>query len=276
MMVRRGASHLKRSRDAKKRRLAESAGERDARLEEQRRRDAERRAVEDEAERFARLEEQRQRQAEFRAAEDEAERITRLEEQRQRQADCRRGESVTRLPCVESIVPFSQLQVNTTIGDGNCFFHAVCDQLRGTPHETDAATLRHELACRAVELLPQLVANGIIAPDCADEIANSSFQEGVYISDEVAALFSSCFDMDLVIYQSNGNVLQYFKCDKQPPNATVRVLLSHEHYESLRLRPSLQASSGAECPRPMASGSKAVPVDIHSSCADIGASGDHR
>ncbi|PAA61494.1 hypothetical protein BOX15_Mlig031738g1 [Macrostomum lignano] len=293
-MVRRGASSLKKSRDAKRRRQAESEAERDARLEEQRQRDAQRRHAETEAERDARLEEQRQRDAQRRHAETEAERAARLEEQRQRNAqrrdaeteaewaarleeqrqrDAQRREAETeaewaarleadRIRCrgavvsrsdtqqqgTETIVPFEQLQVIPIVGDGNCFFYAVCDQLRGTPLETDAASLRQDLSCRVAELMPQLIADGLIAPESADEIVNSSFQAGIYVSDEVASLLSRCFDVDLVIYQANGSVMQYFRANLRPPNAIVRVLLRHEHYESLRLRELLQAFTDAEFP----------------------------
>ena len=85
----------------------------------------------------------------------------------------------------EAIVPFGQLQVIPIIGDGNCFFYAVCDQLRGTPLETDAASLRQDLSCRVAGIMPELVSDGLIAPENADEIVNSSFQAGTYVSDEV-------------------------------------------------------------------------------------------
>ncbi|PAA67824.1 hypothetical protein BOX15_Mlig001551g15, partial [Macrostomum lignano] len=168
----------------------------------------------------------------------------------------RRGVSAGRFDSSElatpSVVPFDALRIIRIPGDGNCFFYAVCDQLQGTPLETDAASLRHELTSRVVQIMPELIEQGFVLPENADFIVDSSFSEGTYVPDEVVPLLSRCFNVDLVIYQENGTVLQYCMSPLQPPIAIVRILLRHEHYESLRFANPIPVSEpivDAEEPR---------------------------
>ena len=105
----------------------------------------------------------------------------------------------------------------------------MCDQLRGTPLQTDAASLRRNLTFRAAPILQEQEANGSIQSGSLNMILNASFSQVTDVPDEIVPLLSRCFNVNLVIYQINGNVLQHFMSDVQPPAAVVRVLLRNEH-----------------------------------------------
>ncbi|PAA56554.1 hypothetical protein BOX15_Mlig008917g4 [Macrostomum lignano] len=233
-------------------RASETDAQREERLTRLRQENAEQRATETDAQREERRSADRIRAEKRRASETEDERRARIEAEQIR----RRGVSVSRFDSSElatpSVVPFDALRIIRIPGDGNCFFHAVCDQLQGTPLETDAASLRHELTSRVVQIMPELIEQGFVLPENADFIVDSSFSEGTYVPDEVVPLLSRCFNVDLVIYQENGSVLQYCMSPLQPPIAIVRILLRHEHYESLRFANPISVSepiADAEEPR---------------------------
>lgn len=152
-------------------------------------------------------------------------------------------------------MPFNSLQLVSVPGDGNCFFHAVCDQLLGTPLETDAATLRRELTDRAIPLLQQMVTEGFIMPGSLQTLVDASYAQGTDVRDEIVPTLSSCFNVDLVVYQRDGSVLQHFTSTLQPPVAVVRLLLHSEHYTSLRAPLQVPGPAASSTPKPCAKSS---------------------
>ena len=137
-------------------------------------------------------------------------------------------------------------------GDGNCFFHAVSDQLRGTPLQMDHLAVRRVMAQRALPLLQQHADLLHAERLTVARVVTDTQSSGIYVHDVMVPLLDRIFDVDFAIYQIDDadrsalRFVQGARAATQPPVATVFLLFDRrrEHYDSLRLDQGVAAEEG--------------------------------
>jgi hypothetical protein len=128
------------------------------------------------------------------------------------------------------------MEVINVPGDGNCFFHAVCDQLRGTALDMSHNELRQLVAAEAADEIRNLYQQGIIS-DCPEQLLQITATHNVAVPDEIPPLVSSILGVELVIYRRDGSIVQRVTPNYGPAAAIVRVMLEAEHYRSVLVLP---------------------------------------
>lgn len=139
-------------------------------------------------------------------------------------------------------MPISATQVTRIRGDGNCWFHAISDQLIGTPIYMDHRQLRRTIAANARPLLEAQQATLQAIGLTVDRVIAETQRDGVDVHEHIAPILNQLLDVDYVIYQYDDHdrrqlqLVQQVSAARRPATAVVRLLYDRHgrHYESLR------------------------------------------
>jgi hypothetical protein len=156
-----------------------------------------------------------------------------------------KGEDLQEMP--PAAIEGASLFPNVTVGDGNCFFHALHESRHSTRSSTE---LQGQIRRVAVDALSQRndICTSHFGPRGKESAEFQHFalkmlEEGAWISDQTPAIVSDALNMRICIHNTDGSI--YF--DAVPNNAfhhpqpmvTVHVMYTGNHYNSYT-NPALQ------------------------------------